>query len=488
MGMVILLWVRANSPTGELDSIILLPLCMESKLLSANQGFGPVLKNSRFLYLWVGQIFSQLADKFYLVLMIALIAGHYQQENQSISGWVSAIMIANTIPAVLFGSLAGVFVDRWQKKQVLVITNFLRGLLVLALPPLLWYGDRHTINLPLGWLPSFLRRWQTAEHQFFALPFGFAILLGVTFAVSTLTQFFAPAEQSATPLVVRSRNLLAANSLSTLTMMGVLIIGFAIGEPLLSLADGLWANDGDVGPVAVVASFYLLAGAVLLLLKTGEKPPDPDLIHPHVLSDIRDGIRYLQRNQRVRNSLIQLLILFSIFAALSVLAVSMAAHLPGLKASQFGFLLAFGGLGMAIGAISIGYAGQRFSATELALWGSLGMGVCLVGLALFDHNLILTFVTITVMGFFAALVGVPMQTLMQLETEPEFHGKVFGLENNVNNIALSLPLALAGVAESLFGLRPVLLVLAAAAIAGGILSWYINQGSGQVKPQKKTNY
>ena len=457
---------------------------MESKLLKANQGFGPVLRNSRFLFLWVGQIFSQLADKFYLVLMIALIAGHYQQENQSISGWVSAIMIANTIPAVLFGSLAGVYVDRWQKKQVLVISNFCRGILVMALPALLWFGDRQDIDLPVGWLPLFLRRWQTEEHQTFALPLGFAILLGITFAVSTLTQFFAPAEQSATPLVVRRRNLLAANSLSTLTMMAVLIIGFAIGEPLLTFADGLFANDGDFGQVAVVGGFYLLAGVVLLLLKTGEKEPDPDLIHPHVLSDIKDGIRYLQQNHRVRNALIQLLILFSIFAALSVLAVSMAAHLPGLKASQFGFLLAFGGLGMAIGAISIGYVGQRFSPTELALWGSLGMGVCLVGLALFEHNLVLTFLTITVMGFFAALVGVPMQTLMQVETDPEFHGKVFGLENNVNNIALSLPLALAGVAESLFGLRPVLLVLATAAIAGGLLSWYINQTSPPAKPVK----
>lgn len=456
---------------------------MESKLLNTNEGFGPVLRNSRFLFLWVGQIFSQLADKFYLVLMIALIANHYQGENQSISGWVSAIMIANTIPAVLFGSLAGVFVDRWQKKQVLVVSNFCRGILLLFLPLLLWASDRQEINVPVGWLPSFFRRWQTEPDQAFALPLGFVILLGITFAVSTLTQFFTPAEQSAIPLVVRRRHLLASNSLTTLTMMGVLIIGFAVGEPLLTFADRLFVN-GDVGQVAVVAGFYLLAGTVLLLLKTGEKEQDPDLIYPHVLSDIKDGIRYLQENHRVRNALIQLLILFSIFAALSVLAVSMAAHLPGLKASQFGFLLAFGGLGMAIGAVSIGYIGQRFSSTELALWGSVGMGGCLVGLALFDNSLVLTFITITIMGFFAALVGVPMQTLMQVETDPEFHGKVFGLENNANNIALSLPLALAGVAESLFGLRPVLLVLATAAIAGGLLSWYINQTSTPSKPIK----
>ena len=60
-------------------------------------GFFAVLKNRNFVTLWSGQIFSQLADKVYLVLMIAIIESQFQSENQSISGWVSAIMIANTM-------------------------------------------------------------------------------------------------------------------------------------------------------------------------------------------------------------------------------------------------------------------------------------------------------------------------------------------------------------------------------------------------------
>jgi hypothetical protein len=76
-----------------------------------NQGFLPVLKNSNFLALWGGQVFCQLADKVYLVLMIALINTQLQTGDSSIGGWVSALMMAFTIPAVLFGSLAGVFGD-----------------------------------------------------------------------------------------------------------------------------------------------------------------------------------------------------------------------------------------------------------------------------------------------------------------------------------------------------------------------------------------
>jgi len=422
------------------------------------KGFVPVLKNRNFLALWSGQVFSQLADKIYLVLMIALITSHFQAANQTISGWVSAIMIAFTIPAVLFGSLAGVFVDRWSKKRVLVATNLLRGVLVLAIPALLW--------LTRDWTPIY------------NLPVGFYALLGVTFLVSTLTQFFAPAEQATIPLIVKHRNLLPANSLYTTTMMASLIIGFAVGEPLLGMTDALISRLGlNFGKELLVGSSYIIAGILLLLLKTGEKKYIPNRETPHVFSDIWDGLQYLKQNRRVRNALIQLVILFSVFAALAVLAVRLAEIIPVIKASQFGFLLAAGGIGMAGGAAILGHWGQRFSHTKLSLFGSAGMAGTLVGMALFTHSLWLSLVMTILLGSFAALVGIPMQTTIQGETPEEMRGKVFGLQNNAINIALSLPLALAGVAETMFGLHSVFLGLSVIAIIGGILNWYIS-GTG----------
>jgi hypothetical protein len=70
-------------------------------------------------------------------------------------------------------------------------------------------------------------------------------------------------------------------------------------------------------------------------------------------------------------------------------------------------------------------------------------------------------------------VGIPMQTLIQQETPEAMRGKVFGLQNNAVNIALSLPLVLAGVAESFLGLKLVFLGLSGLVLAGGALSWYI---------------
>ena len=433
------------------------PLAAPEPPEEPEQGFAPVLRNRNFLTLWSGQVFSQLSDKVYLVLMIALIASRFQSEGQTISGWVSSIMIAFTIPAILFGSIAGVYVDRWSKKGVLVSTNLLRGALVFAIPLLLW--------LTQGWT------------TFKGLPVGFCLLLVVTFLVSTLTQFFAPAEQSIMPLVVEKRDLLSANSLYTTTMMASVIIGFAVGEPLLALADTIasWFGGGtDFGRELLVGGGYTIAGVLLLLMKTGEKPQDiaPE-DQPHVWEDIKDGLRFLKKHAHVRGALVQLVILFSIFAALAVLAVRLAEVMPEIKSSQFGFLLAAGGVGMAAGAALLGSFGQRFPHARLGTIGSVGMSTCLIGLAFFYSHLWITLALIASLGAFAALVGIPMQTAIQQETPEEMRGKVFGLQNNAVNIALSLPLVLAGVSETIFGLRVVFLALSALTIAGGSLTWYI---------------
>jgi MFS family permease len=429
-----------------------------------SQGFAPVLKNQQFLILWSGQVFSQLADKVYLVMMIGIVATQFQLPDQPISHWVSPIMISFTIPAVLFGSLAGVYVDRWRKKPVLVISNLLRGILVLTLPPLLLVSQ--------------------GQHLSSDIPLGFGLMLVVTFVVSTFTQFFAPAEQAVIPLMVEDKDLLAANSLYTTTMMALLIIGFAIGQPLLDLADGLASQVGfpsDIGKEILVGGAYAIAGIILLTLKTGEKLEQSQKETPHVLADIRDGIRYLGENSRVRNALIQLVILFSIFAALAVIAVSLADQIPQIEAEQFGILLAAAGIGMGTSATILGSKGQNISRARLSLIGSMGMAVSLIGLSFATHDLWLALVMTTLVGVFAALVGVPMQTTIQSRTPEAMRGKVFGLQNNAVNIALSLPLVLAAAAESRLGLSGVILGLAAIAALGGILTWYMMQKDDAVK-------
>ncbi len=444
--------MSAKAPTEEIAPPSIVP---EGEIERAS--FWAVLKNKNFLFLWSGQVFSQLADKVYLVLIIALITSQFQAEGQTVSGWVSSVMVAFTIPAVLFGSFAGVLVDRWPKKWTMVFTNVMRGVLVLVLPGLLWITR--------------------AQGDFLQVPIGFWAVLATTFLVSMLTQFFAPAEQATIPLIVERSQLLSANSFYTFTMMLAVVVGFASGDPLLNLAATLLA------PVPWIHSFsreffvggsYAIAGLLLLFIKTGETARPQVSNIDQVWSDIKDGLAFINAHRRIKGALIQLVILFSIFAALAVLVVRMAEVLPEISAAQFGVLMAAGGVGMVVGIGILNRFVHHVSYRHLSFYGSLGMGAAFFALAFTTHHLWATLCLLSVIGVCAALVGVPMQTTIQEQTPEDLRGKVFGLQNNVVNIALSLPLALAGVAETFFGLKWVLLSLAALVMTGGLLTWYIS--------------
>ena len=124
------------------------------------------------------------------------------------------------------------------------------------------------------------------------------------------------------------------------------------------------------------------------------------------------------------------------------------------------------GLGLAIGAVVVAQLGHRFSRRVRASLGLGTMGFSLVLLAQLRPSLWPTLLLCGLLGIGAALLGIPAQTTIQEDTPEHLRGKVFGLQNNLVNIALSLPLVLAGTLVGSVGLKPVLLLLALLVLAG----------------------
>jgi predicted MFS family arabinose efflux permease len=396
-------------------------------------GFRALLKNRAFMVLWFGQVVSQIADKVFFVLLISLLES-YQSPPGFENSMRSALMIAFTLPAILFGSAAGIFVDRFPKKQVMIAADVIRAALMLLIP---------------------------------LLPKHFFILLAITFLISSVTQFFAPAEQAAIPLLVRRENLMSANALFTTTMMGSLIVGFAIGEPLLTLVK-TWA--GEKSQDFFVALLYLIAAISGLFITIKEKKINTSDLAIHPWSDFKEGMRYLWKNRLVRNAMLQLTVLYSVFAALTVLAFSLAERV-GLKSTQFGFLLAAAGIGLVFGAGALGHWGDRFHHKPLPLVGFLNMAFVLAVFT-FIQDKWLGLGLSGVLGFGASLIGVPMQTVIHASTEESMRGKVFGFQNNVVNIALSVPLAVAGPLTDAVGLSVVLVGMSILVTVAGIWAWH----------------
>ena len=188
-----------------------------------------------------------------------------------------------------------------------------------------------------------------------------------------------------------------------------------------------------------------------------------------VWQEMRDGLKVLQERPSVRSALLQLVLLYSLLAALYVLAISLASAIQQLGPTQFGTLLAMSGIGLAVGAVTVAQVGHRFNRRRLASAGLGTIAWSLVLLGQLRGNLALTLTLCAVLGVGAALLAIPAQTTIQEDTPEAMRGKVFGLQNNLINIALSLPLVLAGTLVSRVGLLPVLWALAALALVAALL-------------------
>jgi len=431
-------------------------------------GLQGVLALPDFRRLWLGQILSQLADKFYIVLMVFLIAQTWvrgtpeanpalaeaasamrldlpETRAQMITLLATGIYVANTIPAMLLGTVAGVWADRWPKRAVMVASNALRAGLVLLAPFCLVQGPE--------WL---------------GLSWGYWGLVMMTFLESVLTQFFAPAEQAAIPQLVPSNQLLAANSLYQATSMAATIVGFALGDPILRLLHLALQRIGiDGGEFLLLPFCYGMAAVAISRIRGQEEPRPPS--RTSVWQEIGEGVQVLRERHRVRSAMVQLVLLYSLLAALYVLAISLASAIPRLGPTQFGTLLAMSGLGLAIGALAVAQLGQGLNRRHLAATGLGTIAWSLVLLGQLRGNLVFTLLLCAVLGVGSALLAIPAQTTIQEETPEELRGKVFGLQNNLINIALSLPLVLAGTVVSRYGLLPVLWGLAAIALVAALL-------------------
>jgi len=417
---------------------------MSQPELNSTAGYLTVLRNRQFLALWIAQILSQLVDKIVLILLIAIaVSSDYRDYPVPVNTRESLIMIAMTLPAVFLGSIAGIFVDWHPKREVMILCNFLRGACIFAIP---------------------------------FLPHSLMVLLLITFIISTLTNFFAPAEQSAIPLIVPKSDLLPANALFTITMVGSLIVGFAIGSPLLTWTMNVFPSAREYSREVLLGSIYILSGLVLFIL------PKDEIIEPKkegvgIWSDLKDAFKYVHFHHLIGGAMIQLTLLYGVLGTMQKLSLNLAEIVTNNR-DDFGFFVASVGVGLAIGAFILGQFGDRFAHQPLPFIGFIGMAIGLFMFA-FVSNLWVGLVVGGFIGIHGALVAIPMQTAIQKHTPENMRGKVFGLLNNGENIAASLPLALTAIALDLstgafgkqFGFQIVMIILSIIVLALGTWAW-----------------
>lgn len=412
------------------------------------RGYSSLFANRDFCMLWVAQIFSQFADRIIFVVFVTIIAINFDPSGKSTS-LQSWLYIAFTIPAILLTAAAGVFIDIWNKKAVMIITNILRGIIILLLP----LFDKTLMALYV-----------------------------LAFLMSSVTQFFVPAEASIIPSVVNKYQLLTANSLFTTTMMASLIFGFALGDPMINICG---INQVHYG----IGLFFVLSAICLCFVKYKPVPKSQDY-KTDFWSDLKEGLIYIKDTPVVRSAMLKLAALFSIIVMLSIMSIGLSQKYlypsnPTMGAQKFAYIVVFCGIGMVFGAFLVGHHCRKI---EKHLLGYIGIFTCGLALLLFSmlpfvpqlsvfhfktrsvlifylehfdltYPMLYSYIVATLIGVSTAFVAIPTQTILHTEISPEVRGKVFGILFTLLSTASALPVLVAAWGAEMFGVAKMIFVI-----------------------------
>jgi MFS family permease len=430
-------------------------------LNSSDRGFLSVLRNRDFLYLWIAQVLSMTVQNgihFTQMILIENLTG----STASVGGMI----LAFSLPAVVLSAGAAVLVDRIPKKQILVVSNFLRVLTGIGYVLLL----RSTS----GWVLV-------------------ASLYVLTFINSAIGQFFSPAEASTIPLLVGKERLLPANSLFNLTLTGSQIAGLVILAPLAVKLVGF------EGSFALMAIFYLIATTLVALLPQDAVPDRPGADGMSALrrawSELTEGWRFVGAHRRVYQALIHQALVATLLLVMAMMAPGFAARVLGMSTEDAIYIFAPAGVSMLLGSYIIGRWGDRFRRDWLVDGGLLAMSVTLAALALvgrgqtiFNRPILQAFPEITLslisavmtcaffLGLEVAFVSIPSQTTLQAESPPKVRGRVFAVLFTVSNLVAIPPMLFIGVLADRYGIPRVTLLVAALVLA--IALWSITHTRG----------
>ena len=404
-----------------------------------------VLRNPRFLSLFGSQILTQVGGNAVLFGLTVTVFGLTDSSTA-----VSVLLLTFLVPAVVFGAVAGVFVDMFDRRQILVWSNFLRAGLYLLL---------------------------------LIFPDQLLVIYIVTAFVATLTTFFGPAEAAMIPVVVKREQLLTANSFFILMLQASFVIGFALLGPAAHRFLGMEAL------VIIVVAAYFLAGVLCWIL-----PPSPpgqmgqaslDSARRAIaatFAQLREGLQYIRDHHNIFWSLTYLAITASLIGVLGALGPAFAADVLGLEDSDLVVILLPLGAGLVSGIVILNFIGHRLPRRRLIESGMIGLGSALVVLG-FAQNLealrngddiSALLVIVVVLAFLAgvcyAFVAVPAQTSLQEELPGDVRGRVFGVLNMLVSLASFVPIIVAGPLADVLSAAAVIIIFAALVMIIGVAS------------------
>jgi Na+/melibiose symporter-like transporter len=394
--------------------------------------WGVLVRHRDYRFLLAAGLVSMAGD---WVLSVGLVYYVYAVTGSTVAS--ATMLLAAFLPQMLLGSVAGVFVDRWDRRRTMIGANLL---MALGLLPLLAFDGAGQV-----WI-------------------AYVVVL----FVGAVEQFVIPAQAALVPQLVADGDLVTANALNGQTRNVARLAGAGLG----AVAVGV----GGVALVAVLdAVTYLVAAGLLVLIASATDRPASDLVGApprSLLAEWRSGLALAAHEPTLR-------VLF-VMAGISSVGEGVMGTLfaPFVRDVLHGGGSAYGVIlgAQAVGGIAAGFAAaivaHRYPPQRLLGWGALFVGV--IDLLLFLYPLAYAtvwpaVVCMVAVGLPAALAVVGQTTLLQRTSSTSHRGRVFGALSAVQGVALLAGTLLAGVLGDVLGIVPVIAVQGAGYAVAGLI-------------------
>jgi MFS transporter, DHA3 family, macrolide efflux protein len=379
-------------------------------------------KNKNFFLLWQGQLVSQVGSKIYLIALAWYFVSVLDDNHAFIT-----IMLISSLPGLLFGLLIGPFIDRWNKKYILVISDLLSGLIVLVIALLIWFK---------------------VDNSVFIYSAVFILNISIT--------FFNPAVTSLIPSLVKKDQIQEGISLNTMVQFIAQFIGCALGGMLVAFL-------GIFTTILLNAISYLLSAFSEMFIKYKHYPAPVKLNHFHELAE---GFRYVLKNPSIFRPMV-------VFSLLNIFAVPIIVFIPILVDDFFKLSAVYYGFaesGIPVGAILIALIlAKKQVSNHLKLIKS---GLILISTSFFliylFRDIYLVMAALLGFGLFLNLININAISFYAKNIEVDFRGRFFTLLNTISFATFPLAYLLTGILLKQFSLFTLILINGLAMLVIGL--------------------
>ncbi|MFL5677032.1 MAG: MFS transporter [Chloroflexota bacterium] len=396
--------------------------------------------NGSFSALWSGQLISLFGDRVHQVAIAAIV---FVLTGSPIA--VALVFVSATLPNLLFGPIAGTLVDRWDHREVLVVSDILRAAVVFIMP------IAATANI---WL-----------------------VYPLAFLLTTISIFFRPARVAILPRLVREDELLTANSALWIGETLADVIGFPLAGLFVALvADAVsiafWFDGATYLASALLLS-TLIPRPVRSEAPTGARSEGGGV---GFREELLTGWRFL-RNDSVllANTLLAVVAQLTVGVLIGQTAV-FAEHVFGEQGfdwrAVYGFIEGSQGAGNLIGGFVIGLVGARLAKGRMIIAGYIVLGLLTTVMAL-SGNLGVVLSIAFGIGIANMLFIIPSQTLFQERTPGNLIGRVVGFRFSLVFGAMTLSIGLGGVLAEVVGVTTVIAAFGLVTAAAGVVGWFV---------------